>query len=73
LHGRDTLDGTLRLDEPTPGDPKRPIVIGSYPEGRATIRAGAGDGVIVRNMAGVEGPAISSGTTGAPPTAWPAT
>ncbi len=51
--GRD-YHGNLLLTAEDAGTPKQPVVIGSYGSGRATIKAGNGSGVTVRNAGGVE-------------------
>lgn len=51
--GGQTFTGQLRLSRDDVGTPARPIVIGSYGEGRATIDAGDGTGIAVENTAGV--------------------
>jgi peptidoglycan/LPS O-acetylase OafA/YrhL len=53
LEGGWTFPGTLHLDADDAGTPGRPIVVGSYGNGRATIDAGDGCGVVVRNTLGV--------------------
>ena len=45
--------GNLLLTAEDAGTPKKPVVIGSYGSGRATIKAGNGSGVTVRNAGGV--------------------
>ena len=50
--GRD-YPGNLLLTAEDAGTPKQPVVIGSYGSGRATIKAGNGSGVTVRNAGGV--------------------
>jgi hypothetical protein len=45
--------GKLRLGPEDAGDPERPVTIGSFGEGRATIEAGLGYGVVVSNAAGI--------------------
>jgi hypothetical protein len=54
LLGGESFEGGLVLGEPTLSDPERPITIGSWGDGRATIRAGKGDAVRVANLGGVE-------------------
>lgn len=51
--GGQTFSGELRLGRDDTGTPARPIVIGSYGQGRATIDAGDGNGIWVENTAGV--------------------
>jgi hypothetical protein len=53
LEGGRTFEGTLTLDERSSSNPENPIVIGSYGQGRAMIRAGPGTGILVRNIGGV--------------------
>ncbi len=53
LEAGKTFDGNLVLDERLNSDPHRPIVIGSYGQGRAVIRAGRGTGILIRNLGGV--------------------
>ncbi len=48
------FDGPLSLGAKSSGTPKTPIVIESYGEGRAIIRAGVGDAVHIENAGGVE-------------------
>lgn len=45
--------GNLLLTAEDAGTPERPVVIASYGSGRATIKAGDGSGVTVRNAGGV--------------------
>jgi hypothetical protein len=45
--------GNLLLTAEDAGTPKQPVVIGSYGSGRATIKAGNGSGITVRNAGGV--------------------
>ena len=48
-----TFDGNLTLDHHDAGTAERPVTIGSYGPGRATIRAGAGTAILVHNAGGV--------------------
>jgi hypothetical protein len=48
-----TFSGTLVLTTEDAGTPSRPVVVGSYGAGRATIDAGTGAGVLVANAGGV--------------------
>jgi hypothetical protein len=52
--GGQTFIGGLRFDRDDVGTPARPIVIGSYGEGRATIDAVNGDGISVHNTGGFQ-------------------
>ena len=53
LQGGHDYSGNLLLTAEDAGTPKQPVVIGSYGSGRATIKAGDGSGVTVRNAGGV--------------------
>jgi hypothetical protein len=53
FRGGDAFRGNLRLGRANAGTARRPVVIGSFGRGRATILAGGGDGVAVRNAGGV--------------------
>jgi hypothetical protein len=53
LQGGHDYPGNLLLTAEDAGTPERPVVIGSYGSGRATIKAGDGSGVGVRNAGGV--------------------
>jgi hypothetical protein len=53
LEGGESFAGNLVLDERCVTNPAHPIVIGSYGEGRATIQAGEGTGILVKNIGGV--------------------
>lgn len=53
LDGGDTFEGTLRLGARDAGDATRPVWIGSYGIGRATIAADGGPGVLVQDTGGV--------------------
>jgi len=53
LEGGRTFDGNLIVDERLNSNPDNPLVIGSYGQGRAIIRAGQGTGVLVRDVGGV--------------------
>jgi hypothetical protein len=54
FQGGATFRGTLAFDDADRGTPKRPIRVGSFGKGRATILAGAGSGLTARNTAGIE-------------------
>ncbi len=54
IKGGQTVAGNLRLGAEDAGTAASPVVIGSYGEGRATIRAGTGNGVSVYNAGGIE-------------------
>lgn len=71
FEGGQSFDGNLKLDAPDGGTPERPITVASYGRGRATLRAGAGTGVMVENVGGVRvadlvvvgnGPGANSGS-----------
>jgi peptidoglycan/LPS O-acetylase OafA/YrhL len=51
LEGGQSFAGTLRFERGG-GTPANPVVVGSYGTGRATLRAGDGPGIVVRNVAG---------------------
>ena len=53
LRGGSVLPGTLRLTAEDAGTVRRPVVVGSYGRGRATIAAGDGAGVDVSDAGGV--------------------
>src|SRR5258706_7715171 len=53
FEGGTVFDGNLVLDQHDAGRPEQPIYIGSFGNGRATIRAGEGTGVQVRNAGGI--------------------
>lgn len=53
LEGGRRFDGPLELDTDDAGTPARPVTVSSYGTGRATIVAGDGDGIRVRNTMGV--------------------
>ena len=53
FEGGQTFEGNLILDERLKADPARPLVIGSYGDGRAVIRAGRGTAILARNIGGV--------------------
>ncbi len=53
FQGNHDYPGNLLLTAEDAGTPKQPVVIGSYGSGRATIKAGDGSGVTVRNAGGV--------------------
>ena len=52
--GGKTHLGNLVLGANDAGTPDRPVVIGSFGQGRATIRAGLGTAVLVKDAGGVE-------------------
>ncbi|MBA3790210.1 MAG: right-handed parallel beta-helix repeat-containing protein, partial [Rubrobacter sp.] len=54
LKGGQTFAGSLRLGAEDAGTAESPVVVGSYGEGRAAIRAGVGKGISVYNAGGVE-------------------
>jgi len=54
LRAGQTFPGTLRLDAEDAGTPQKPVTIGSFGQGRATIQAGLGGAVLVSNAGGVE-------------------
>ena len=53
FEGGRTFDGNLTVGEHSNSNPDKPIVMGSYGQGRATIRAGQGTGILVQNVGGV--------------------
>jgi hypothetical protein len=53
FEGGHDYPGNLLLTAEDAGTPTQPVVIGSYGSGRATIKAGNGSGVTVRNAGGV--------------------
>jgi len=53
FEGGATFDGNLELNEHDAGTTDRPVYIGSYGTGVATIRAGEGTGICARNAAGI--------------------
>lgn len=53
LRGGDVFTGTLRLGAADAGDERRPVWIGSYGSGRATIDGGTAAGVLVQDTGGV--------------------
>ena len=53
LQGRRTFEGTLNLSERHSGTAERLVRIGSYGRGRATIAAGMGSGIVMRNTSGI--------------------
>ncbi|WP_157535447.1 right-handed parallel beta-helix repeat-containing protein [Nocardia inohanensis] len=66
LDGGDVFEGTLRLGADDAGDVNRPVWIGSYGTGRATVAAGGGPGVLVQDTGGVRvGDLAIAGTGGA--------
>jgi hypothetical protein len=54
FEGGQTFKGNLQLDADDAGTPANPIKIGSYGEGRATINAENGSGILVENSMGFE-------------------
>ncbi|OGV41467.1 MAG: hypothetical protein A2X48_09520 [Lentisphaerae bacterium GWF2_49_21] len=48
------FEGNLVLDAQDAGTPEKPVVVGSYGKGRATINAGLGTAVLIRDAGGVE-------------------
>lgn len=52
FEGGVTFSGNLFLDSTDSGSPAAPITIGSYGNGRATIYAGDGTGILILNAAG---------------------
>ncbi|HYG34102.1 MAG TPA: right-handed parallel beta-helix repeat-containing protein [Clostridia bacterium] len=54
FEAQQTFTGNLLLDSGDAGMPDKPVIIGSFGEGRATIQAGLGYGVLVRNAGGIE-------------------
>jgi hypothetical protein len=54
LEGGSRLPGRLLIDAADAGDPARPVVVGSYGQGRAVIEAPADGAVVVVDTAGVE-------------------
>lgn len=52
LEGGQTFSGSLSFDASVRGSADRPIVIGSYGKGRATIAAGDGRAIFLHNTAG---------------------
>ena len=52
--GAQTFAGNLILGANDAGTPAQPVVIGSYGQGRATIKAGLGTAVLVKDAGGVE-------------------
>jgi hypothetical protein len=52
--GGEAFDGNLELGALDAGTAERPVVVGSYGEGRASIEAGKGKGVSIYNAGGVE-------------------
>ena len=53
FEGGATFEGTLRLDASDSGGTEQPVVVGSYGDGRATIRSGAATAVSVYNTRGL--------------------
>lgn len=54
LEGGSRFAGRLLIDAADAGDPARPLVVGSYGQGRAVIESGADAAVAVVDTAGVE-------------------
>lgn len=54
LQGGKRFAGTLRLGPQDAGRPAKPVVIGSYGTGRATIAGTGGPGVVVYDAGGIE-------------------
>src|ERR687897_2228112 len=52
--GGEVIDGSLLLGALDAGTAKKPVVVSSYGEGRASIEAGKGKGVSIYNAGGVE-------------------
>ena len=53
FEGGATFEGALRLDADDSGTPEQPVVVGSYGDGRATIRSGVATAVGVYNTGGL--------------------
>src|SRR5450432_3949028 len=53
FHTGDSFHGNLVLDERSRSSVRRPITIGSYGASRATIAAGTGTAVLVKNLGGI--------------------
>lgn len=53
FEGGQIFEGPLLLDQRVTADPNRPVVIGSYGNGRAVIHAGFGTAILVLNIGGV--------------------
>lgn len=53
FRGGQTFVGNLRIEAADAGTVEQPVVIGSYGEGRATLEAGDGTGVLVENAGGI--------------------
>jgi hypothetical protein len=47
------FEGNIILNDESTSDPSKPITIGSYGEGRASIMAGKYDGILVKNHSGI--------------------
>lgn len=52
FRGGDRFDGNLVFDASDKSSPLKPIRVGSYGRGRATIRAGLGTGLLVKDLGG---------------------
>lgn len=48
----DTFYGSLRFDADDAGTPQKPVTVGSYGRGRAIIRSGEREGILVENAGG---------------------
>ena len=53
FHAGDSFHGNLVLDEHSRTSARRPITIGSYGTSRATIAAGTGTAILVKNLGGI--------------------
>lgn len=53
FEGGQSFDGTLRLDAEDRGTPAAPVEVSAFGEGRATLSAGEGAGVVAHNTAGL--------------------
>lgn len=65
FEGGQTFEGPLLLGDRVAADPSRPIVIGSYGNGRAVIHAGFGTAILVWNIGGVTLRDLEAGGDGA--------
>jgi hypothetical protein len=54
LQGGGRFSGQLILDQRDGGDPGKPIQIGSYGKGRATITGSAGSGIVINDTGGID-------------------
>jgi hypothetical protein len=50
----ETFEGNLTLGANDAGTPEQPVVIGAYGPGRATIKAGLGTAVLIKDAGGIE-------------------